>query len=76
MDYTTSNNIGRAVAAFEKIANAMANHHYTPTPVALPQPPMNVQPIADAITEGLTAIASALEYKAQLEDARERELNK
>lgn len=50
------------------------------TPVALPQPPANisvdVQPIADAILEGLTALASAQEYKAQLEDARERDLNK
>jgi hypothetical protein len=46
----------------------------------LPQPPasisVDVQPIADAILQGLTALASAQEYKAQLEDARERDLNK
>lgn len=72
MDYTTSSNIGRAVSAFEKIANSMAMQ---PMPTLVPSP-VDVQPIADALLEGLAAIASAVEYKAQLEDARLRDLNK
>jgi len=42
-------------------------------PVLTPPPDLN--PIADAIRDGLSAIANAIEYGVQLEDARERERN-
>lgn len=39
------------------------------------QPMLDLNPIGDGIREGLTAIATAIEYKAQLEDTRVRDLN-